>query len=374
MLTYLRIFIIFKMTISFCVKMKRVFLPFLLIFILAFMACDSGNSSGSNEAVVSLSIESSDGRITQKLVSVTTPSLEGIEFQYKATPIWRGADFTAIKGTQADWTSFTQNTSLGPFAQGLWEFSVRILSASGATLYQGATESYINSGVNSVSVSVFKQQIEGEEGTLYIEITSPTVSDNDQLVIEYGPIDNMNSGTTIVVNDNSEKTKNGGRTTFTKTITPIASGTHWVKLAYNNGVTDVGGAIAFVDIIKDETSEVTGTIEAGEWQTCTIVSTGIKSFGIIIRAAGNASSVVSGQDLDFTCTKASEEFEDIISYQWYVDGEKQSAIGSTFTFNREYDPYASNSNFYRINCIAGDSSTPQICADAIWYIVVKEAE
>ena len=354
--------------------MKRLFLSFFIIFILAFMACDTGNSSGSSDgAMVSLTIESSDGRITQKMVNVVTPSLEGVEFQYKATPMWQGADFTTIQGTQAEWTNFTQNTSLGLFAQGLWEFSVRIRASNGATIYQGATESYINTGVNSVSVSVFKQQVEGEEGTLYIEITSPTVSDNDQLIIEYGSVNNMNSGTTIVV---TEKTSSGTaenrRSTFAKTITPIASGTHWVKLAYNNGVNDVGGAIAFVDIVKDETSEVTGTIEAGEWQTCTIVSTGIKSFGIIIRAAGNASSVVSGQDLDFTCTKASEEFEDIISYQWYVDGEKQSATGSTFTFNREYDPYASNSNFYRINCIAGDSSTPQICADAIWHIVVKE--
>ena len=252
---------------------------------------------------------------------------------------------------------------------------MRVRSANGVTLYQGATESYINTGANSVLVSVFRQQIEGEEGALYIEITSPTVSDNDRLIIEYGSVNNMNSGTTIVVDDIGDKTTSGGRTTFTKTIAPVASGTYWVKLAYNNGVNDVGGAIAFVDIVKDETSEVTGTIEAGEWQTCTIVSTGIKSFGIIVHATGNATQVVSGQDLVFTCTKADEDFEDIISYSWYVDGEKQPGeTRSSFIFNRTYDPYASNSNFYRINCIAGDCSTPQLCADAIWYIVVKEAD
>lgn len=355
--------------------MKKILIVSIIFMILPFFfSCSS--SAGDEVAFVSLDLASDDGRITQKIVSVVNPSLEGAVFQYKATPMWQGADFTAIQGTQADWTNFTQSTSLGPFAQGLWEFSVRVRSASGVTLYQGAAESYINTGANSVSVSVFRQQIEGEEGTLYIEITSPTVSDNDRLIIEYGSVNNMNSGTTIVV---TEKTSSGTaenkRSTFTKTIDPIASGTYWVKLAYNNGVNDVGGAIAFVDIVKDETSEVTGTIEAGEWQTCTIVSTGIKSFGIIVHATGNATQVVSGQDLVFTCTKADEDFEDIISYSWYVDGEKQPGeVGSTFTFNRTYDPYASNSNFYRINCIAGDCSTPQLCADAIWYIVVKEAD
>ena len=351
--------------------MKKIWILSVLFIILPFLySCST--SAGEEASVVYLNLASDDGRITEKMVSVTNPSLEGVVFQYKATPLWT-SEFGSVQGTQATWTTFTQNTSLGSFAQGPWEFSVRIQSANGVTLYQGATESYVNTGANSVSVSVFRQQVEGEEGTLYIEVTSPTVSDNDKLIIEYGSINNMNSGTTIVV---TQKTSTGTaedrRSTFAYTIDPIDSGTYWVKLAYNNGVTDVGGAIAFVDVIGQEESTLTGTIEAGEWQTCTIVSTGIKSFGIIIRAANNASSVVSGQDLVFTCTKASNEFEDIISYQWYVDGEIQSATGSTFTFNREYDPYASNSNFYRINCIAGDSSSPQICADAIWYIVVKE--
>lgn len=354
--------------------MRKCAFIFFIICLLAFMACDTGTGSSSSDLVaVSFSLETTDGRITDKMVSTSTPiSLEGAVFQYKASPAWQSTEFATIQGTQTEWTDFTQNSSIGLFAQGTWEFQVRILSATSTVLYKGSNQCYISSGSNTVSVSLFRQS-EGE-GRLAVQITSPTVSDNDKLVIKYGLASDMNTplGTYEDASKTSTGTGEDRRSTFSKEIYNLDAGLYWVTLAYNNGVTDVGGAIAFVDVIGQEESTLTGTIEAGEWQTCTIVSTGIKSFGIIIRAAGNASSVVSGQDLVFTCTKASEEFEDIISYQWYVDGEKQSATGSTFTFNREYDPYASNSNFYRINCIAGDSSTPQICADAIWHIVVKE--
>ncbi len=357
--------------------MKRLFLSFFLIYILAFMACDTGSGSGSSDvALVSFSIETTDGRISDKIISTTTPiSLVGAIYQYKASPLWQNSEFGTAQGIKTEWTEFTQNSSVGLFTQGSWEFQVRILSAGGTVLYQGTSQSYINSGPNAVSVSLLRQS--DGIGSLSITITSPTVSDNDKLVIKYGLASDMN--TELGSYEDAVKTSSGTaenrRSTFEKQIPSLDAGLYWVTLAYNNGANDVGGAIAFVDIIGDEESTITGTIETGEWQTCTIVSTGIKSFGIIVQAAGNASQVISGQDLVFTCTKADESYEDILSYSWYVDGEKQPGeTGSTFTFNRSYDPYASNSNFYRINCIAGDRSTPQLCADAIWYIVVKEAE
>jgi len=337
-----------------------------------FIFCSCSTSVGEDSAQVYLSLDSEDGYITSRAVTVTNPiSLEGAVYQYKATPLWVGEDVINIQGTQSEWTTLPQNGNLGSFAQGRWEFAVQVFSSTGTGLYQGVTQHYITAGSNTISLSLTRYT--GGSGNMAITITSPSVSDNDKLIIKYGLSSDMS--TAIATHEDASKTSSGtgeNRTsTFSKSLSGLQSGIYWVSLAYNNGVNDVGGAITVVEVVDGEESTVTGTIETGEWQTCSISTSGIKQFGVIVQPPNSESSVMSGEDIIFTCTKTAGS-EDIVSYSWYVEGEKQSATGSTFTFNRTYDSMASNGNYYRINCIAGDGSDPQLCADAIWYIVVKE--
>lgn len=357
-------------------RKKIIFFINIVIAIALMYSCDAGGGSGADNSQlckISFAAYSEDGRVNNRLVSVTNADpLDGATYQYKATPLWT-SDFGSVQGTTNGWVDYEPGDSLGYFAVGPWEFEVQILSYSGHQVYHGTIQTYANPGAASVTIEVAK--VSDGVGTLSITAYTHTAVADDILDVSYGLVSDLqmlDAIETLTVN-NPAHDYVANKSTFTKSITQIPAGVYWVTLTYKTGpLTRVGGVTTCVEIVPGETSSISGWIETNVWQSMSISVGDVPMFGISLSAAGAATSVDSGADLVFTCTKTAGS-TDIKDYMWFVDGVRQNGqTNSTFTFNRTYDENADNENYYRVNCIAGDVSDPQLCASAIWYIVVKD--
>lgn len=319
------------------------------LLIIGLSACSNGGSSDNGPVKVSLAVDAYHGAASRIVSVEEAVDLSSFVFFYKATPQWTGSEFASITGQTAGFVkinSYRDGKELGYFAQGKWLFEVeaRLSSDETTVVFSGSAETYISSSNFAITVPVIGQA--DDDGTVYISVLAPTVSESDTLTITYS---GTSSGSVSAGDIEIERTTGDDRwTSFLVDSLALPAGQYTFCLTYNDGTDDVGGATVAINVNPGMTTSITGTVESGVWQNESVSMTGLHSFGIVLTAAGNKVEIAKNGTLVYTCTKTPGSL-DIDSYEWYVNGELQTGqTASTFTF------VASNFDFdyCTVTCVA----------------------
>lgn len=240
----------------------------LVFFFLIIAGCDNGSSDSAVSeakstrlAKVSLTIGGDAQGMAQKSISVGGLDWGSLTYKYKAIPQWSG---TSIHGSVSEWTTlpsaYSDGVSLGYFTPGQWIFHIQILNGS-TPIYQGySAVTNISTSAAAVTVPVSKITT-GDAGSVYIEVTAATV-DADSLAISYT---GTASGSTT-----ADAARDGGITTFTKTISSLAAGTYEFTLTHSPLDS---GAVVGVDLTAGQTATISGTLNNGIWQIGSVTVT-----------------------------------------------------------------------------------------------------
>lgn len=351
-------------------KSKFYIIASILAVICLICSCGGGGGSADGEAqkvgALSFSVVT-DG--PEMVLSITNPNImSGATYQYKATPNFNN-EFGTPQG-QTDWADLTLDTESGNykgsdvyFAQGSWSFEVRVIikgstyasatSTDFTLLYKtaAAVTQYINAGSetdsnnvthnnNVVEVTVVRQIDNGANGTLNVNgVTAPAASDADDLVITYGRIGATMAQLAVI----DSATVANGLSTFTNNSISVAPGiyvmTFTVKDKYGN---EVGATTKTVEIVKNVTTPVTGSIDAGKWVATSFTVKGVKT--ITCSASITATSFDQGDTITITfsgyISDGGTETAENITY-YFCDGMNAPvSIGShagsseqTYTYN-----------------------------------------
>ncbi len=349
-----------------------------LIIALALTGCSDGNSATNGPVKVSLAVNQSSGTAA-KVVDVTVDT-SNLAYYYSAAPLWTGSDFTNIQGATDGYVriaDYPTSKDIGLFAQGKWHFDVQVkLIEDGVTeanwklVYSGEVDQYINADSSTVEVPVTKSA-EGS-GFVTINVKAPTVYGDgvgtvaDKLIISY---EGTESGS-IAAGDISIS-RSAGWTTFTVPKTSLPGGEYIFFLIYNDGTSDVGGAVVAVNITPGVTSEISGTVESGSWQNETFKLTTGNPLEIKISADKTEIPKTTGS-ATYTCTKVAGP--EITTYSWYVNWELQDGqTASTFTLTAS--DYESFGDYCTVTCVAkavDDATSEEFLAASSLYLIFTE--
>ncbi|MBR5916137.1 MAG: hypothetical protein IKZ57_06795 [Spirochaetia bacterium] len=354
-------------------KSKFYIIASILAVICLICSCGGGGGSADGEAqkvgALSFSVVT-DG--PEKVLSITNPDITtAAVYQYTATPSFNTEFGTTPQGTQTTWKDLTMNTARTSstdtlyFAQGNWSFEVRVIikgtnydtdATDFTLLYKTAAPvtQYINAGSetdsttnvtkynNVVEVTVVRQidATGNATGTLNVNgVTAPAASDADDLVITYGRI---GADMTQLASIDSATVANG-LSTFTNNSISVAPGIYVMKFTvkdkYGN---EVGATTKTVEIVKNVTTPVTGSIDAGKWVATSFTVKGVKT--ITCSASITATSFDQGDTITITfsgyISDGGTETAENITY-YFCDGMNAPvSIGShagsseqTYTYN-----------------------------------------
>lgn len=362
--------------------MRHSIFIFLLILILslALIGCSDGSSASSGPVKVSLAVDSSSGSAAN--VVTVTENIDPTKFAYYylAKPLWTGSDFTTIQGDTAGRyariTNYLTSKDIGFFAQGKWHFDVEVRLADETVVYTGSVDQYINADNNTVEVLVTKNT--DAYGFVTIDsIKAPTVDGNiddevisDKLIITYeGPASGSIADDDISIKHSTVESDQ--RTKFTTVdAIPLKAGDYIFFFTYNDGTSDVGGAIKSVSIIPGVTTNISGTIETGPWKDETFkLTTGNP---LEIKVSSDKTEVPKTGSATYTCTKVAGP--DITTYSWYVNWELQDGqTASTFTLTAS--DYESFGDYCTVTCVAkavDDTTSEEFLAASSLYLIFTE--
>ena len=287
-------------------KSKFYIIASILAVICMLCSCGGGGGSADGEAqkVVAVSFDINTGD-SAKVITVYNPDVMslGVTYQYMAIPSFTsefgGTNKDNPQGTQRTWKDLNMNgfTSTDElyFAQGHWTFHVRVIikgtdynvdnDSTYTLLYQTATageSKYINAAnVDSTShkvvvvANVTRQIDDGADGYLFVNgINAPDTSGADKLVVSYGAIGDAQ--TTLVTITNP--TISGGRSTFTKNQIPVAPGIYAMTFTLKDSSdNEVGASTKIVEILKNNTTTLSGAMDANKWISAGFNVKGIKT-------------------------------------------------------------------------------------------------
>ena len=365
-------------------KFKHFGLVAMMVAICLICSCGGGSGSDSESAqkAVALSFAVNTDGAALRSITVVNPTVDGLTYQYKATALFAN-EFAPQQGKPqgdtnthwADFASINSNTgvgSVGDFAQGRWEFEVRVIKKANnyseadtstfTLMYQtsAAFQTYINATTTAAPIEVtVVRQIDAAgnaKGTLIVNgVTAPSASGADKLVITYGAIgQNQTSLATI-----NSAAVNNGLSTFTNNNIPVTPGiyvmTFTVKDSSDNAV---GASTKTVEIVKGLETTISGSIDAGKWVTTNFTVKGIKE--ITCTASVTATTFVKGVNNTITITftgyisENGEATTDNVKY-YFCDGFNAPVLINTYA--------GSTSTEHTYDWVIYDDSDPQNIVD-----------
>ncbi len=358
-------------------KFKMYMLVSMLAVLCLICSCaNGGGSEGDAQKTVTLTLAVNTDGAASNVITVGNPNITGLTYQYKANALFE-SEFGTPQGTKTSWTDFTVTNgtgSVGDFAQGRWEFEVRVIkkgnnyaennTATYTLMYQTAEAypTYLNAAIaaNPIEITVVRQidKANNAKGTLSIaSITAPTASESDKLVVTYGPVGGAQSGTTTIV-----ATSRSGADPYTTTFTsdyPMDPGLYWVTFTYNDGSANVGATTKYVEIIKNLPTTVSGALDANKWLATSLTIKGVKT--ITCEASTTAEEFIKGANvaisIDADIKENNVSTGEAIKY-YFCDGNSAPV---DITANVDEGVYSWNTtnvakgNYY-INIIASDAT------------------
>ena len=292
-----------------------------------------------------------DARVPSHLFHNITPDTSASYF-YKAVPVWT-SDIGSVSGAVIDYVQLPYSYSInnrtidiGYFTPGVWNFSVKVVSANGITLYEKNIQNYtVNSSTSNINFELEKRY-EGT-GTLILQTQTEKLGSSDSLTVEYG---GDQTGKFVLAESDSAGV-------FSRTLS-LPPGFYWLTMThYSDGVA-IGQKTGYIEVFGNETSVLNATVEKNVWTAESYISTGIsgsfllsgkQKMGIIVTTAGDSNS-----DRWVFNVQKTEDSEEVASYFWYVNGHRQDVTGNTFTLQNM------PSGNYTVYCFGIDRSSSYV--------------
>lgn len=313
----------------------------ILLAILFVFVCVSCNMFGEDENLNKpdspiVNVKLSVSQTNTKALTPSYPNGVAEQYQYKAMP--RSGD-TTIQGTKTEWTNFTNNSSVGFFAEGMWIFEIRIICGNRTSygiLCSGTTTVTLTETSNTVSITLSNLPSSESYGEVFYKINVPLISDSKgemKIFVDNSPVVPQTSNANI----------SGSEIIFDGTLR-CKSGFKEIKFEFWDKTVDSRVPISS-DMIPVRIVENTTVIVSGSIQN---VGTSNASFNITymklnVSVAGPTSIRVGSSSNGFSCFA---EGGSNYVYQWYVNGVPQllanrDTVGITI----------SKKGIYTISCV-----------------------
>lgn len=374
-------------------KSKLYIIASILAVLCLICSCANGGSGSEEDTQKTVAVSFAvDGLDTPaKVITVRNPDVMGqAVYQYKASANFT-SEFGTPQGTQTTWKDLTMSgfnstdTDLY-FAQGSWTFQVRVIlkgqnyNAETGTpctlLYQTAQEGvtqYINASSKTVSANVTKQIDNSANGTLFVNgISTPDTSGADKLVVSYGPI----GGAQSVLATITDPEISAGRSTFTKNGITVAPGIYAMTFTLKDSSdNEVGASTKTVEILKEQTTPVTGAMDAGKWVAAGFAIKGIKTIEATLET--DDVSVTKGTPVVFDITGTIKESgvatnpAEAVTFYFYPGN---GLAGSSITLKNGQYSWATTDvprGNYTVSLIATDAAGTLVTSPASLNIIVK---
>lgn len=301
--------------------MKRMFLAFLCLALLAGCSQNEGACFVSLRLSVEKSIESS------RMDAVA----------YHRYTAYRSSVFPTDEGVVEDAELLVKDgvASIGRITQGRWTFTVRAYSERDALLYEGSATVYV--GASDVSVPIVLSQRKGESGFVDVDVTAlKTTQKAPSLVAIWESYDGEVKGSNALwdVSDEGTYWRFSGRLT-------IEASRCLLTMSVFSETKDASSCTDLM-VVGGDTTHVTGFLNPGSDVQGFIRVEGPN----VVRGALECTTAMEpGKACTFKWTNLGCQ---VTHYVWAVDGEVQSSTGPVMTF---VPPTWGN---YTIVCIASN--------------------
>ena len=349
-------------------KRGKVLMTVLVVLAVLFASCSNGMSkddasgaASGEKVMVSLGVDV-EGAVSQKAISSDT-DLSGLTYWYRANHNWEqdrpvhgdtGANYIMIPNYSAG----AAPKNIGYFTAGEWSFWAQV--KKGDTVIYSSVETPYIIRTNQTSPTIIVKPATGGNGNISFSVNVPSTSGVAPTAPEAITVLINNSGEGIVLD---APTYADGLATFSGHRNDLAPGPYTVTFKY----TDKGGAVTegaaqAVTVFAGQTSNITGTIDAGKWHptSITIKAPGIDPFTLTPESAHRTPL---GPAVVFTAAATSTQ-GNAITYKWYVNGNGPQNIGNA-TLSYELNV----PGMFDITCTATDA-TAGVTASKTVYIQV----
>lgn len=337
--------------------MRRVYFVLLsLLLVLCFLLC-SCDLIGSEEVIedVGNSVVNVKLSVAQlpdsKALGTVYPVGTGEFFQYRATPQFGTGD---VQGATEDWTVFSNNSSIGYFAQGTWKFEVRIVcgtKTSYGVIYSGSTTVSLNESSKTVAVVLSNVVNSEQSGTISFNISVPTKYSAKASVKIY--IDNE-----LKTPIDARLTSDNEGMNFSASLRCNA-GCHNVKVEFWDTsvsyATCISAEVLSVRTVENASVCVQGSLAGSNGVTADLSVTYKKLKAIVT----GADSLGINKSSAYLCTASGGES---YQYQWFVDG-----VLCANSNNSRYTVSFQKNGIHTISCIVKslDSGTEISVSDSM---------